>query len=299
MNNSLMTCLSATCKTTPNQDYCCKVENEKAGFKGLIIADGIGSHKMSEIASAFCCKKLKEILEQVATDQIDFDFLYRNIKSELIDFSKSLKHDGDVREWQLGTTLICVLEFKLFYLIAYVGNGSVWHTAGAFAQFPKQIYVPWNSVNLLNPHSIEQMGKPALTNFISVTDAPSTPTIIKLNKTNSIAGEMIILTTDGIFSIDNVSVGKDENGVIWIRGEENMIQLYSYLTDFLRENPKTGGNEFLSFKMGEYLENLKKNGLMHDDTTVGIIISYETIEYYQKIWEQQILAIANEDNKNI
>jgi PPM family protein phosphatase len=289
MSNTIISCSSLTDKSTGNQDYCCEVTNMNAGFNGVIVADGIGSHKMSELSSKFCSEELKSILERINVDsEIDFKLIFTLVKSGLIKYSETINTAAyDIPLLQLGTTLICVLSFEEHYLIAYAGNGSVWHTAAGFDEFSTSIYVPWNSINLLNPQSVEVKGKAGLVNYISVTDASEIPVVLKVSKDNDGRGEIIILTTDGIFSNDNIATGKDEESRIWLLMEKNMTSLYGALSDFLKIDPVGKSKEGLKAKLEEYLAGLKENNAMHDDSTLGIIISSRAAMYYQDKWERQ------------
>ena len=288
----LIACATDTNKKSINQDYCLVVENKVIGISGVIIADGIGSHFKSEIAAKFCSIKLKELVEQVQTiEELNFEILYRDVKVSLMEFAKnSDEFDFNTidKNSSLGTTLICILDCGNTYFIAYSGNGSIWHIDGRFNTFGKNFYLPWNSVNLLNPHTIEQDGKAALYRYVSISDRQYLPTILILNKNQYSPGEIILATTDGIFSNDAVPIGKDSNDTIWIKGEETMPILYSQLSDFLSRNPKDAKAEDLEFVLAQYLSELKEKTIMHDDTTIGVIISENTIEYHQSIYEKQL-----------
>lgn len=288
----LIGCATDTNKNSINQDYCLVVENKIIGISGVIIADGIGSHFKSEIAAKFCSIKLKELVEQVQTiEELNFEKLYRDVKASLMEFAKnSDEFDFNTidKNSSLGTTLICILDCGNTYFIAYSGNGSIWHIDGRFNTFGKNFYLPWNSVNLLNPHTIEQDGKAALYRYLSISDRQYLPTILILNKNQFSPGEIILATTDGIFSNDAVPIGKDSNDTIWIKGEETMPILYSQLSDFLSRNPKDAKAEDLESVLAQYLNELKEKTIMHDDTTIGVIISENTIEYHQSIYEKQL-----------
>jgi serine/threonine protein phosphatase PrpC len=288
----LIACATNTNKNSVNQDYCLVVENKKIGISGVIIADGIGSHFKSEIAAKFCSIKLKELIEQMQTiEELNFEILYKDVKVSLIEFAKnSDEFDFNTidKNSSLGTTLICILDCGDTYFIAYSGNGSIWHIDGRFNTFGKNFYLPWNSINLLNPHTIEQDGKAALYRYLSISDTQYLPTILILSKNQFSPGEIILATTDGIFSNDAVPIGKDSNNTIWIKGEETMPILYSQLSDFLSRNPKDAKTEDFEFVLAQYLNELKEKTIMHDDTTIGVIISENTIEYHQSIYDRQL-----------
>jgi serine/threonine protein phosphatase PrpC len=299
----LMACATQTNKTGTNQDSCTVFSNQSAGISGIIVADGIGSHFKAEAAAAFCSLKLKEILEHVKTvDELNFETYYCHVKLALLDFAKTTD-DFDFntidKDKSLGTTLLCILDDGTKYHIAYAGNGSIWQVDGRFNKFSNSFYLPWNSINLLNPHSIEQEGKPALYRYLSVSDTQYRPTVFTLNKNDFIPGELLIVTSDGIFSNDAVPVGKDANGTLWIKAEEAMPLLYSHLSSFLMANPREAKNEDLEFTLNQFLAILKDKQLMHDDTTIGVLISEKAIEFHQAIYEKNSAEqFLNEENNN-
>jgi len=280
---SLVTCATQTHKSTCNQDFCGTVTNEKAIFKGVIVADGIGSHSRSELSSKFCAEKLKEKLEFVVKkEDIDFELFFSQIKEDLKSYSNSELSESELKNNPFGTTLICAIELDKEYQIAYVGNGSIWQISGNFNHFGANRYLPWNSINLLNPHTIEVEGKSALFKFLSIDENVSCkPTVITISKNEDSFGDIIIITSDGVFTNDEVRIGKDDNDVIWIMGEESIKLLYDKLS-VLFDHDLTNIEEIdLQGNINEYLSELKERKIMHDDTTLGIIISPQVLKYQQ------------------
>ncbi len=290
----LIACATNTNKSSINQDYCATIDNLKIGISGVVVADGIGSHFKSEIAAKFCSTKLKEILEGLNDiNELNFEKHFEDVRLALIEYAKNTDEfdfSSIDKNQSLGTTLICVIDCGKTYQIAYAGNGSVWQVDGRFNKFGKNFYLPWNSINLLNPHSIEQEGKAALYRYLSVSDIPHiqhTPTVLILSKNQSSPGEIIIATTDGVFSNDAVPIAKDANNTLWIKGEESLPILYNHLSNFLSENPRDAKNDDLERTLNQFLEELKEKSIMHDDTTIGVIISEQTIDYHQTEFEKK------------
>jgi serine/threonine protein phosphatase PrpC len=287
MLKTLIGCASDTIKSSQNQDYCVTVENSICGISGVILADGIGSHFKSEYSAKFCSEYLKKQIEALSNiNYLDFDQLFSNVQAALIiEAKKNTEFDFNSldKENSLGTTLICVIDCDNFYNIAYVGNGSIWYISGGFTQFNSNFYLPWNSINLLNPHCVEQEGKSALERFISISDSNHTPTILKISKNTIQPGEIIVATTDGVSSNDAVQVGKDGEGTLWIKAEETLPILYDYLSKFMGNNIIQAHSTDLNLKLQSYLAELKTRGLMHDDTTLGVIVSQKAIEYHDKM----------------
>lgn len=297
--NALFGCGTSTSKSSVNQDFCVTATNAHLNFSAVIVADGIGAHFKSELASQGCALKLKELLENcVDFDSLNLERFYNEIQVSLFNYAKTTT-DFDInqidRRNSLGTTLICAIDLENEYLIAYVGNGCIWHINGDFNKFADNYYLPWNSINLLNPHSIAQDGKPALYRYLSISDAKHQPTIIRLSKSKFKPGEIIVIGTDGVYSNDAVLVGKDSEGTVWIRGEETIPLLYKKLSAFLCSDDDLS-NDKLETMIHEYLADMKTEELMHDDTTIGVIISSRTLESQRRLLESEIGEQDNAKN---
>jgi len=301
--NSLYNSVKDTYKKeeeSPNADYCQTLSNQTLNFSGIIIADGIGSHFKSDIASKFSCDKLKELLESLDNlENLVFKKLFKQVKSDLIEYAQKtgeFNYDAIDKNQSLSTTLICVLEFKERYEIAYIGNGCIWYVDGRFNQFSKERYLPWNAINLLNPHTIEQDGKEALYRYMSISDAQYIPTVLTLYKNMFTPGEIIIAATDGIYSNDHVPVAKDATGTLWIRGEEKMVLIYEHISRFLKDAPIEANNDDLANTLTQYLATLKEKKMMDDDCAIGVIISPNTIKYHQSLFEKKVKTNVEKDN---
>lgn len=271
-----------------NQDYIESVSNKTLGFEGFILADGLGSHFLSEQGSYFCVESLKQILTKLnSLDDLNFINHFKKVHEELKD---NFQDDEDLRNIEdktkvFGTTLICVLEFKEKYQIAYLGNGSIWHIRGNFTHFSPQRYLPWSALNYLNPHTIEENGKEALYKFIALEseDLQLEPTIIEISKDLNLYGDILIVSTDGLYSNDHISIAKDREGGIWLGGEIKLEKLYNYLKIYLK-------SENLDFKkledeISKFKIEIVENNLIDDDTTFGISISNTTIKYHRALNE--------------
>jgi PPM family protein phosphatase len=268
-----------------NEDYIIPFSNENLGFDGFVLADGLGSHFQAECGSRFCSEALKTILENIKSleeEDLNFTILFKKVYEDLkINFAE----DKEIQEIEdktrvFGTTLICVLELKDKYIIAYLGNGSIWHLRGNFTHFVEQRYLPWSAINLLNPHTIEQNGREALYKFIAL-ESPELqlePSVITLSKDNNSYGDILIVSTDGLYSNDHIRVAKDEEGGIWISGDIKIEKLFKALKLFLKNDYID--NDTLDSEMTKYKNNIIENNLIDDDTTFGISISNATVKYH-------------------
>jgi serine/threonine protein phosphatase PrpC len=295
--SSLISCASLTHKKDkPNQDYCETFNNPSLNFKGVIVADGLGSHFKSELSSKFCVKRLKENLENIDHLVINYSELFLKIKKDLEIYAENNLTPEEKASTFLGTTLICALEFEDEYQIAYIGNGSIWQISGNFNHFSASRSLPWNSINLLNPHNIEEEGESKMFKYISTADVSSIPSVIKLSKNEDAYGDIIVIATDGIYSNDEAKIGKDNKGVIWEMGEETMIELYKSLNELFVKSPIEIKEDDLKFELEKYLNLIKEQDIMDDDTTLGLIISEKVIQYQHKCWEKRDKLNINSKN---
>jgi hypothetical protein len=234
----------------------------------------LGSFHKAEIASDAA---VREAVDNMVASQGELDFvrLFESIQNAL----KGLQVDqAEVEGPSLGTTLICLIETKDRYRIAYVGNGAVFHIRGDFNHFSERVFLPWNAINLLNPHTREEGGKNAMYKLLSPSAKPQQirPQIIEISKDEMGPGEILMVCTDGIYSADEVAVGKDSEGNIWISGEESMALFYQHLDAFFKANSKD-----LQATLQSYLLTLEDRQLISDDCTLGVIISPQALKYQQ------------------
>ena len=291
--NSYLTTKTISHKTI-NEDFIETFSNLNLKCKGFIVGDGIGSNYLPDEGSKFCVTKLKELLENCKSiKDFDFDLLYTSVYTGLKENFETEEVDAKVEDKKqaFGTTLICVIEFEDKFIMAYLGNGSIWHLRGNFTNFSEQRYLPWNAINILNPHTIEVGGKEVLYKFFALecTELQIKPSVIEIKKDNDIYGDLIIASTDGLYSTDHIPIAKDREGNIWISGEKKMEMLFSSLTNFTQiEN-----FQFVDLEknINTFLEEINSNKLIDDDTTFGLIISNQALKY------QRLINENNSDTK--
>lgn len=275
-----------------NQDYFLKTEIVELKCNVLVVADGLGSFHYSEVASEFVCKKVVDVIEKLENIR-DLDLV--NIFEEVqIDLKKKYEEEipeADRIKNAYGTTLISCIETLDEFIIGYVGNGGIFHIRGDFNNFPERFYLPWNSINLLNPHSKEEEGKNAMYRFLSPNSHPEQiiPSVIRLSKDRFGSGDILMICTDGIYSYDEVKIGKDPNGKIWISGETAMELFYKHLKLFFMKEDFNDYN--LNESIRDYLAELKSKNLIDDDATLSLLISSTALNY------QKSLTQMDEENK--
>lgn len=266
-----------------NQD--CKGEFECEGFSSIFIADGLGSYKYARLSSERVINFFNASLRSIGSSDskentIFFPDIFRQAKQKLIEFSQEILTEDDNRQEDLfGTTVIAVTEQKSTISFAYVGNGAIWHIRGNFTEFPDSYLFPWNAVNILNPHTTPENGKEALYRLISDSSdfSECLPSIITIEKDTQV-GELIIICTDGIYSADQLSAGKNDKG-IWVKYQPAMLKLFSYLKHFFKTNPNYNKESFGQM-LNEFLEEL--NPTLEDDATIGILVTEAALNYQNR-----------------
>lgn len=263
-----------TSSKVKNEDSLASAINNNLNMKAIIIGDGIGSHYKPDEGSEFCVNSLKNYLQECQSlDELDFQVLFKKVHQDLQEKYGNITDETIDRSQSYGTTLICAVELRDKYILAYLGNGSIWHIRGNFYKFSPQRYLPWNAINILNPHTVEENGKEALYKFMAldVTEKQIQPSVIEISKDNDLFGDIIILSTDGLYSNDQIPIAKDREDNIWIAGEKKMELLFNRLKKLAIENQLE--EEKVSESMDEYLKEISDNKLIDDDTTFGIFIN--------------------------
>ena len=270
-----------------NQDDCKYSFVKEANAHILVVADGVGSHKFAEVGSSFVVKKAVELLEEavkLSPETLDFDSIFFEIQSALdIHIENNFPDKSDLKPGAcFGTTLIVGIDFPDRFVAAYVGNGSIFNISGYFANFPPSIYLPWNAINMLNPHTIEQDGREALYKIFTWKGEKQdfTPTVFELKKNKDLPGEIFVLTTDGVYSADHSIPGKDGENTIWIPSSRTTEILYDYLKNYMLDKSISFDNNALERMLGRYLQNVKESKAMDDDTTLGVIVTGNCLNYF-------------------
>lgn len=261
--NSILSCATITNKQNEdsNQDAIATIRNRFQHFNAVIVADGIGGLANGGDAARIAVIAAKDLLS--SDMPIDIAEVFSKVQQHLHRIAKQLV-DKSLLD-QYGTTIIVAIETDDRFKIGYLGNGSIYHVRGNFDHcWSESRPSPTCLTNLLNPHSIQQNGKETLTGYLSPILLYE-PSFIELNK-DKINGDILILTTDGLGSNDQVQLGKDGNGNWWSRTE-------MWLVEFLRKIKTELNKENTSVLLKNFLSEMKLNKKLDDDTTIGLIIT--------------------------
>jgi hypothetical protein len=167
----------------------------------------------------------------------------------------------------LATTFLVVLETRNTIRVGYLGNGCLFHVRGNYSSFVKRTPVPWNLVNLLNPHAApNRAGEAELYGYLCDEGNPLQPTLLEIGKDRVVPGETIIAGTDGLFSEDEAVLGRGGNeGTQWYRQIPQSVLSLWRLAGEVVSAPSTAQD------LREQLQAWIEETPVDDDLTVGIL----------------------------
>lgn len=280
--------VSSGTRKVKNQDGFSEAFVECCNARIIAIADGVGSSYKSEVASHYVTQKTVELVKDaVSSDEhhIDFEKIFDDVQVGLdaeIEERYASELSG-LKPSSFGTTLIVGIDFPDRFVVAYIGNGSIWHVSGYFNIFPRVVCLPWNAVNLLNPDTTMVDGKEALYKIFYYNGKKKShnPTVLQISKLREAPGDVFILTTDGVFSADHAIAGKDDEGDIWIPSTPQFGQLHDYLKNYVEGNEDIT-DDSLQQMLNHYLAHINEAQIMDDDTTLAIFISAEAKAHFME-----------------
>lgn len=239
-------------------DFIC--END---YQSLVLCDGIGEFLDSGIVA-------ETVVNVIITNRI-------SDLNELI----NKREIQNLREKNVigGTTILLAHLIKSKKVkIEYLGNGGCIHLYGNFASNQNDL-LPYRFNHLINPH-ISPIN--ALTKHLSNNSGKNELQKSELTLTlNNNLGDILVLFTDGINSLEENIIIKDNNGRFW-RNESNAIQfVLEKLNKFLEINNNNDDfQENLIHFNKSILEDLKEQNLLEDDASLAFIITDETLKHY-------------------
>lgn len=273
-----------------NQDAEEIAYNPEFPLAAVVVADGVGSHYGAEVASAivasYLARKLKALLPGECLDMRRlFAGAQQCLRNEVEANLESLPPDLD-RNHAFGTTAICVAETANVLTFGYAGNGGIFHIRGNFNTFPSSQLLPWSAINHLNPHALSVQGKNVMYQLLSPWGTPeaTVPSVVTISKDDDRFGDIVLCCTDGIYSYDQTAIGRDDKQNIWISGEDSMARFYKNLARFFEAEPSA---DALQKTLDAYLADLATAGLLHDDCTVGVLITQKALAYQAQLRERR------------
>jgi hypothetical protein len=109
--------------------------------------------------------------------------------------------------------------------------------------------------------------------------AQSTPTVIEIRKDNLLVGDLLLVCSDGICSLDQTPIGLDGDKRMWIQADRAVATLYDHLKRFIGNEPLTSAA--LTICLEQFLDDLNGRQLVSDDCTVGAIVSAAAVQRFE------------------
>lgn len=287
---------SATYRQRPsdNQDAVAVAACPARNLRAIIVADGLGSQEYAGLGARWSVEMVTGLIHSAAATEHPatwsatemrelFIQARQGLRERALAFCRDENLDCDP-ERTFGTTLIIAIEEANSLWVGYVGNGAIWHLRGGFNDFMGNQYIPWNALNYLNPHTLQNLqGKEALYRLISIAeDDEAEPTILQLQKDGE-HGDAIMICTDGIFSNDQVNLGRTKDETIWMKMEQPIVRFFEALNElFARYDAAEISNERLQAALNTYLERLCADDLLDDDSSLGVILTPELLRYQEQ-----------------
>lgn len=233
--------------------------------KTMVLCDGIGEFADSGVVSKvvvdqFIGKQYSKISELIADN-------------ELVKLKTNNMIGGSTFISAINRNYSDKVEFE------YLGNGGIIHLHGDFSTNVNS-EEPYRYGEIMIPH-ISPNG--ALTKHIShnseKSELASSSIVLNLNY---ITGDIILLFSDGISSLEDKVILKDNENRFW-RNENPAIQLILKELDlFLKtNNDQTTFQECIIEFNREILGKLKTENYLEDDASLGIIISENVLNHYK------------------
>jgi serine/threonine protein phosphatase PrpC len=252
---------------------------------GVVVADGLGSQYRSDVGSSEAARALAASIEAVsALTSIAMPAWFGDARMAIENVVSA-----EVNKWPdnlnldnaFGTTLLCGLDLPERLLMAYVGNGALIHLRADFDEFPPTLLLPWTAANCLNPHSLMAQGTDRLYKWLGprTSAVQSSPTVVEVAKDNLLYGDILIICSDGITSLDHTQVGLDAQKQMWMRADDSVAILYWHLRAFIATGHLTSAD--LRACLERYLDDLDAQQQVADDCTIGVIVTSAALRYYE------------------
>jgi hypothetical protein len=239
----------------------------------LIICDGIGEFNQSQNVA-------KILIENLLLSEFGD---YQEIKG-LLRMTQEIIAAEKITG---GTTMIFVAiiqdQANIRLKFSYLGNGGIIQLPGDFSELPSSYGISnkyCRYSNLLIPH-VDKEG--ILLKHVSHHSEPEQliPSFIELIP-SGINGDIILLFSDGICSLEDEIGVQDEYGRIWRNQSEAVVLILEELHGWLKVNFDSVTNENLHLFILKTLQLLKDLKKIEDDASFGLIMSEKVLHYYRK-----------------
>lgn len=240
---------------TLERDECC----------GVIVADGVGSWERSGEAANVAVDAARDVLASRGPGALRPAF--RAAQEAVGSLGDS---DAD---FVGGTTLLIATVSKPGTVaIGHVGNGAVLHASlvpGSHVAGVPGRSVQWT--NLVLPDVVVEHGRCVLSNVL--TTRPTRSVEPQLQRHSSCQGSAFVVATDGVWSLDEASTAATDDGRHWLPVPFPLWRTVVAAEWALRARAAgASGLEVPTDPLPALLDGLAADRLLHDDTTVGLVI---------------------------
>lgn len=233
----------------------------------ILLCDGIGQYEESGEVAKLVVEEFFFYEQEKNIEDIQ-QFIYK--------VAENIKRKKIIG----GTTFINAIIKRQEIYLSYLGNGGVIHCAGDFNETASDS-CPYRYSEILLPH-VNKNG--SLTRHLSFNSNKEELQLSKVNLTlNNPKGDILLFYTDGINTIEESFILKDNEGRFW-RKEATSIQLILELIHafLLGEAQDAVKNDFGIFNR-KILNELKEKDLLEDDASLGIYMTDQVLEYYRAL----------------
>ncbi len=251
-----------------DQDRSLCIANEQ--YRLVALCDGIGEFKDSG--------RVAELLVEAIRLEMPEN------RTELEGSIRTAKEGIKIAGLQGGTTLLCCYQRWRHgsdeVTINHLGNGAVLHLAGDFHERgPSQ--VPYRMHHVVLPH-VDEQG--VLVRHVShnsgAQELALSESTLHLNAPN---GDILLLVTDGIATLEEEMVIKDPSGTLWRLESTALQQVLEKLHEFLSLNRDHATTQVDLAQFAQTtLQGLKESGVLEDDASLGIVVTDPVLAYYRK-----------------
>ena len=239
-------------------------------YRLVALCDGIGEFKDSG--------RVAEVLVEAIRTELP------EKRSQFETSIRTTREGIRLEHYEGGTTLLCCYQCGQHdddeVTIHHLGNGAVLHLAGDFHERgPSQ--VPYRMHHVVLPHVDEQgVLERHVSHNSGAPELVLSETKIRFNAPN---GDILLLVTDGIATLEEEMVIKDPSGTLWRLQSTALPQVLEKLHEFLSLNRD---HTTIQVDLAQFaqttLQGLKESGVLEDDASLGIVVTDPVLAYYRK-----------------
>jgi hypothetical protein len=247
-----------------------KLDQDRAGhsegngrFK-LILCDGIGGLDDSGAAAELVVREYMKGVSRSGRKLVE-----------------GLVNKADVRALPKGgTTLLAAYGGeKALITIDHLGNGGAIHLHGDYAELGVS-GAPYMYAQLILPHIAPD---DSLTRHLSHEGGKKERRVSRVAvELNYHRGDIVILFTDGIASLERNVVIQDDSGRYWRHESDNIQYILDRLDDFLSTSHRESFQQDLEAFLADVLNELHKREMLEDDASLGIIMTEQVLDYLER-----------------